>query len=230
MSAEVQVAHEVCQQIVRETHDLYLNTVRPALLELAEINDSAELGPSGYDPLFGPPFVGAEIFFIGFQPGGGPNEDCVEEPGVGRPLWPEHCVYATANWKLARVLQGIYSIDFLLKCTGSERQFYRAANDQVYAAWPRDLRLKTENFSLLKLRQMIEVLRPKKIVFIGKKTIDALLQNYAVVEKDRRGHFRLGRGVFNGIPAMGCAHLSGAWLTGDDLSAIANGLQRFAAE
>lgn len=223
-------ARTVCEQIVLETHDLYMQVVRPRLAALAEAEDRAELGPAGYDPLFGPPLVGAEVFFIGFQPGGGPAEDSTERPGASRPLWPEQCVYATADWKLARILQSIFSKDSLLKCTGSERQFYRAANDQVYANWPKDLRSETEQFSLVKLEHIIRALKPKRIVFIGKRVMAEMMPTYEVVNQNARGHFRLGKGSAFGIPAMGCAHLSGARLTAEEMSIIRSGLNRFVAE
>ncbi len=76
---------------------------------------------------------------------------------------------------------------------------------------------------------MINLMKPKRIVFIGKKAMDALLPRYDTIAKDRRGHFRLGEGIFDGIPAMGCAHLSGARLSSDDMSTITIGLRRYAA-
>jgi len=179
--------------------------------------------------MFGPPLVGAEIFFIGYQPGGTVEQGKDIQPAERKPVWPRKCLYAVADWKLARILQAIFPTAFLLKCTGSERQFFRAADDTIYKMWPTDLRRATEDFSLCQLRKLIETLAPKRIVFISLKAMKTTVEKVEVVDERERGGCLIGTAMFAGVPAIGCPHLSGgARLTGGEMATITKALRSFA--
>ena len=228
MTSSQEHAEAVCRQLTLETHTLYVNEVAPRLERLAKESSRPELGPAGYDMMFGPPLLGAEIFFIGYHPGGTIEQGKVIQPADRTPVWPSQCEYAVSDWKLARVLQAIFSTTFLLQCTGSERQFFRAADSKTYGMWPNDLRRLTEDFSLRHLRTLVEVLAPKRVVFIGKKAMETTVDRFDVVEQRERGDFLIGTTEFAGVPAMGCVHLSGgARLTRGEVTSVTKALRDF---
>lgn len=222
-----QHAETVSRRITVETHEFYQDRVRPSLLELATRLGRPELGPSGYEVLFGPPHVHADVLFIGFQPGGDQDLGDCAQPAEREPMWPSECQYAVADWRLAKRLQSIFTPIFLKGCTGSEVQFFRAKNYQAYGFWPDDLRRETEQFSLSRLALIIEAIEPKRIVMIGKQPMLFLMPKHEAVGQSDLGHFLIAKGECMGISAMACAHLSGRRLTVGEMSRITAALIGF---
>jgi len=220
-------AEQICQEITQDTDKLYRDTVIPALEALADEKDDPNLGPSGYEVIYGPPIVNAPAFFIGFQPGGGVDHGEWAQLAERNPVWPAQTSYAIQEWKLARVMRGIYGADFLHTCTGSNRQFFRASSDKTYEMWPRDLRDKTAEFSRAQLSKLIQALAPRKIVFIGKRAMPSLVEDATTTLSGANGRFLLGKGTFQGISAIGSIHLTGARVSAEDRTLIGDHLRAF---
>ena len=220
-------AEDICRAITLETDQFYRTRVVPALEALADEHDDPSLGPAGYTVLFGPPLTECQAFFVGFQPGGGPEHAEDAQPGEREPMWPEPTSYAEQNWKLAHVMRGIFGAGFLRQCTGANRQFFRAASDAVYAMWPLDLRVQTQEFSAFRLARIVETLTPKKVVFVGKRAFFSLVPNAATVAHDAKDRFLIGQGTYNGVPAIGCIHLTGARMKTENRLLVEQHLRRF---
>ena len=215
-------ANEDCALITLETHEFYEQNVAPILFALARSRGRPELAPAGYEVLFGPPLVGADILFIGDQPGGGQELGELQQPADRHPMWPLTCDYAdpTKSYRLAEQIRAILPLSVLCRCSGSERIFFRSPSSAIYQSWPRDLRQAVEDFSLKRLKQIIAIIQPKSIVFIGSRAMRALMSNHEIVLRRENGHFLLSRGQYNNISAIACRHLSGGWLRVGELDQI----------
>ena len=220
-------AEDICQEIIVETDHFYRTRVVPALEAVAHEQDDPSLGPAGYTVLFGPPLIDAKAFFVGFQPGGGPEHGEDEQPAERKPMWPDPTSYAVQDWKLARVMQSIFGVDFLRQCTGANRQFFRAASDVVYAKWPLDLRVQTQEFSASRLARILDVLLPKKVVFIGKRAFFSLVPDATTIAQDAKDRFLVGHGSYRGFSSIGCIHLTGARIATEDRVSIEQHLRQF---
>ncbi len=119
-SAMQEQVNSLCEKITVETDTFYREQVAPTLASLADHTGVRDLGPAGYAILFGPPILNAEILFIGFQPGGRPELSAQQQPAHKKPMWPAKCEYAALaeNYNLARDTRSIFSVEYLLKCTG----------------------------------------------------------------------------------------------------------------
>ena len=218
-----------CRTVIAETDALYMSRVKPRLEELRRATNDPKLGPSGYEVLFGPPLQNAELFIVGFQPGGAPGLGDLIQPADRDPPWPSRCAYAEQDWRLARELRSIFGQELLECSTGSNRQFFRAANDCVYRYWPLDLRAETQAFSLRHLTPIIDALQPRRILSIGKTAHWALDSTAKVTDRDERDTFLLGAGHVGTIPVLSCAHLTGRRLTTPSREKVRGALRRFVA-
>ncbi len=220
-------AQSLCRTVIAETNALYISRVKPRLEELGRATSDPKFGPGGYEVLFGPPLRDAELFIVGFQPGGAPGLGDLIQPADRDPPWPSRCAYAEQDWRLARELRSIFGQTLLEHSTGSNRQFFRAASDSVYRYWPLDLRAETQTFSLRHLTAIIEALQPKRILSIGKTAHWALDSTAEVTDRDERGTFLLGAGHVGTIPVLSCAHLTGRRLTTQSREKVQRALRRF---
>ncbi len=223
-------ANSVCERVTVETDTFYNEQVVPTLTTLAKVTGVRDLGPAGYAVLFGPPIVTAEILFIGFQPGGGPELSAQQQPAHKNPMWPSLCEYANVaeNYNLARDIRSIFSVEFLSQCTGSEVIFFRAKGDEIYGQWPVALRKSAMEFCTVRLLEMVDAIAPKRIVFIGKRAMSALMPISEPALQRDTSHFLLSRGNCRGIPAVGCRHLTGGRLRATERMQITAFLREFA--
>jgi hypothetical protein len=105
---------KICRRICEE-----------AGLFFAEIEqEDANVLTWGFEVLYGPPAFRCPVLLLGLQPGGGERSRMDD-------LWPKECEYASAQWPLARRLQGVFGTSFLAQCTGTNAIFARAPKFDV---------------------------------------------------------------------------------------------------
>lgn len=186
-------AEALCREVYAEVRQKYADA-------------AAGLGAAalGFRILYGPPVVGAPYFFIGFQPGGREIENCQHHTA-----WPQQCEYATAEWPLAKKIRNIWGKDVVAQCTGLNAIFFRAPNLISWMRVPAPLRNDLQEFSLLRAQAIVDVLQPERVVLIGLKTFDLLVEGKPCLRGDR-GRVLAKDGTLWGRPAIGVLHLSGA--------------------
>ena len=92
----------------------------------------------GFQIVYGPPFVEAPVFFIGYQPGPGlksPEEERrygSEDGWVSGLGGPSRCEYATENWALAKNMRLMFPQELLERCVGLNAIFVRSPRSQHY--------------------------------------------------------------------------------------------------
>lgn len=220
--------NEIAARVTKGADDLYRRIVAPALQRLVRPGDP-NLGPSGYEVLFGPPMVAPEVLFVGTQPAGRAELGDLKQPAHRQPMWPAQCVFAdtTKKFALAEQMREIFPMDFLERTTGTHRNFFRATAPRIYARWPPALRRETMAFSLEKLKQLIAAFAPRRIIFIGEMAATDVLSAREPFIKRDDGSFMLDSGTCGDIPAMVCRNVSEPQLSAKDLRAIKQHLRRF---
>lgn len=179
------------------------------------------LGNRGYHVLYGPPIHKPPVLFIGFQPGGDQrtNDHELLEPAQS---WPPTSYYATEDWKLARTMQGMFGVEFLTRCTGTNALFFRSPSMSVfYSETPGPTLVKCDQFCQAQVQKMVEVLNPQTVVCIGFSTLRRFGLTFPVL-KNTSGRSLLEEGTVLGRPALATLHLSGARIAGHDLGLIAD--------
>lgn len=199
---------ELCLRVYRETHGFY-QRCRPKLSS-----------PRGYTILYGPPVVGAPIFFVGENPG---------DRG-GEPLkWGKTNGYGDTPppWDLACKMQQIWPLDVLRRSTGLNMNFFhsRSSGDWLAVADQKKMKQDIEAFCRERVHLIIRALKPKTVVAYGKIAYEALAEDREVTV---RGPGR-GKGAPSLIPLVwlgklnndpstrvfGTPHLSGRWTRPD---------------
>jgi hypothetical protein len=180
-----------------------------------ELNGAAR----GFKILYGPPYVRPPVFFLGLQVGGVAPDEIRNE----KETWPEESEYATASWHLAQRLQSIFGVEFLKKSTGTNINFFRAPNDQVWKTDVKpDLRHLCESFSHDHAQRLIEAIQPRKIIVIGFQVIDKI-QAYQF----KRTEEGVQVGNLWGCPAIAVWHLTGTPMTTAQREGIYRALHEF---
>ncbi len=98
----------------------------------------------------------------------------------------------------------------------------------MYGRWPVALRRPISIFCTERLLKMIDAIAPKRIIFIGKEAMSALMPYAELIVSRDNGHFLFSRGVCRGIPAAGCRHLTGGRLRAGERVQISELLRSFA--
>ena len=208
-------AEELCRSIYEETAAFYkYKAPRVAGQDL------------GYRILYGPPTVRPEYLFLGDQPGGKADSVRIDQLQG----WPTECEYALDNgalrkagWKnnrLASNMQKIWGIPTLRNSTGLNAIFFRAPDSKE---WRRlESRRQLEDFSLERVRRIVETLQPKRLAVIGLQTFRRLAHSTTPALSNGSGRPLIEQGKVWGVPAFGVIHLSGARISGGDLNAIKN--------
>jgi hypothetical protein len=167
----------------------------------------------GFEILMGPPHKNAPLLFIGYQPG-----DWVEGPQAARAKGYESswvtksCQYAHEQWLLARRMRRMFGLypGLLERSVGLNAVFVRAKSiDEYKTQVAPDARRLIEEFCLDKVRTIVELIGPLKIVVIGFSTMEVFrepMQTICAIGSRRI----LGRGRVFGRPAFVTPHLSAA--------------------
>jgi hypothetical protein len=175
----------------------------------------------GFKILYGPPTMRAPIIFVGLQPGGGPEDRDRETESGAHESWPKACEYATASWKLARNMQGMFSVEFLTECAGLNAIFLRAKSKSIYAKTvTSEIRRQVLDFSIVRTTELIECIEPKSIVFIGLESLRPFSDTVPALYSEEH-RCLVERGQFAGRDAIAVMHLSGAQISGVDRTKIA---------
>lgn len=181
----------------------------------------------GYKILYGPPYVGAPILFIGYQPGGSGNDADKGKQSGERTGWPEICEYATAKWPLARQMRYMFGEDTLKRCVGLNAIFLRSPSIQEYRrTFDAQARAAVWQFCRQRVEEIIAVLQPQRIVLIGFSTarlFGAFIPD--LLNQDRRVLTRIG--CIAGQSAIATLHLTGAQISSSDRCAIKERILRF---
>jgi hypothetical protein len=167
----------------------------------------------GFEILMGPPYKNAPLLFIGYQPG-----DWLDGPQAARAKGYESswvtktCQYAHEEWLLARRMRKMFGRypGLLERSVGLNAVFVRARGiDEYKTQVAADTRKLIEEFCLEKVRAIVELIEPLKIVVIGFSTMEVFRES--VRTTNTIGPRRiLGRGRVFGRPAFVTPHLSAA--------------------
>jgi hypothetical protein len=122
----------------------------------------------GYAILYGPATLHAPVMFIGINPGG---DDRVR---YGWPP-PSECEYASATFRLAQRLQVGFGREFLEKCTGLNCFWLSTQNENAYEGLKQGIAgpiiEEFERFSVSATREIVKILQPRCVVFIGFRSL-----------------------------------------------------------
>jgi hypothetical protein len=199
----------LCDQIYRETAVLYQ-------AKYTELGEAA----AGYEILYGAPVENPDILFLGYQPGG---SKCDAAPGLetGKRLAvPHECVYATADWPLAKQMRKIWSAEKLAECTGLNEIFFRSSREATWKLVPCILRKELEAHSIKFAEAITRCIAPKQIITIGLDTFDRLNDKPPNVLLSRANARLVTKGSIWGFPTYGMMHLSGSQISDNDMERI----------
>jgi len=217
--------HEVCCGI-------YARTKKFLYEEMAK-EDSKRLKEAGFQILMGPPHSDAPVLFVGYQPGKGCKTAAQEREYGSEDHYPEVCEYVTECWALAKCLRAIFD-DFdenlLRRSVGLNAIFVRADTVAAYdAGFTAPTRRKIKKFCIGCVLEIIEAVRPKKIVVIGFSTL-SLFREGADWNEDIRGSKNQAltkTGQIASRDAIAAMHLTGARISKADREKIADRLRTF---
>lgn len=186
----------------------------------------------GFEILMGRPFIEAPVLFIGYQPGnwalsvnearyGGYEKDWVKD-GKSQ--------YATENWRLAIKLRGIFgpeNISVLEKSVGLNAIYVRAKNVLQYIkSITLDDRKLIQNYCLNCNQQIVQLIKPKRIIVIGFGTMDLFGRSVPdVLGNDNRCLTKLG--LICDQEALVVRHLTGARFTSADYAATSDRIRDY---
>ena len=177
--------------------------------------------PLGFRVLYGPPVYRPPVFFIGYQPGGGPKRKDAHLQEVQMQGYPDEFDYASGKWLLARRAQDIWGTDLLQRCCGSNLIFPRAETKKNWrATTDAEFRLSAEAFGREKLQQLIDAMQPEKLVVIGTTTLRELEKAEVNLTSPKKARTLIRRGEVFGFEAEAVIHLSGAHISTGDLALI----------
>ncbi|MGI3776721.1 MAG: hypothetical protein ACRYGC_05430 [Janthinobacterium lividum] len=184
------------------------------------------LGPAarGYEILYGPPLRAPPILFIGTQPGGTRVSHHRPHGADLGGTWPEGCEYATAPWPMAAHMRAMFGAPLLSRCTGTNAVFLRAPDVATYRREvPAALRREAAAFCRARVERMVRAMRPARIVAIGFDSLAAFGPTEPVLASPS-GRTLLRAGTVAGQAATATLHLTGAWMTAADRTAMTAGL------
>lgn len=134
----------------------------------------------GFRVFYGPVFPEPEILILGYQPGGDPGDfarDHLERYENGDFSLPEQNEYETKNYEFAsRIREKIFNDrqNYLSESIGSNAIFFRSESIKKWKEVPIGRRREMEEFSINKVKEMIDVLNPKRVLILGMGTWDFL--------------------------------------------------------
>jgi hypothetical protein len=209
---------EHCRAIYRETQQFY-SRVAP------------EHALWGFKIFYGPPLLNPRILVIGYQPGGGAEDNLREQRNAVHERWPSQSEYVANDWprrpNVATRLQDIFGIDLLRHCVGLNAVFFRAPSEEEYhSAYKGSIRKEIEKFCVPKVLTIASVLAPDRILFLGLGTMDL----FCVTRPDLvsvKGRVLAKAGRVADRDAIGILHPTGARISGLDRQQIIWRLRRW---
>lgn len=183
----------------------------------------------GYWVLCGPPKVSPPFFIISLNPGASAGsmssmtrEDLV--PGQ----WPPKLNYLRRISPFAKKLTQIFDQipnASLADCCAGYGLFFRSPDAKAWKQEvPTRIRKEAENFSVDATKSIIRAIKPRAILTVGRQPFKAFVTEGRTPEIRTWGSksIKLIRyGDFEGIPAIGIPHISGARLATKHLNEIA---------
>jgi hypothetical protein len=193
---------ELCRSIYLETGEFY-KEIKPLLGEQA----------LGFKILYGPPIINPPILFIGYQPGGGADDDRREQAHGSHERWPEIIEYATEDCTLAKRMRGMFDPEKLKGCAGLNAVFFRAPEVKAWRKIPRELRQRIERFCTPRVIRVVDAMQPALIVAIGFEVLSLFGSTKWEPGREFEGRVITRSGLIAGHPAIGTLHLSGAHIS-----------------
>ena len=183
-----------------------------------------------FEILMGPPRMNPPYFFIGYQPGLAKTDmhpDECRRQGYEHNCVTSTCQYATEKWILAKKIRQLFygRTGLLEQSVGTNAIFVKAKSVEAYGKeYTKQQRQAHLNFSLAKVKAMIDLMKPKKIILIGLAAIELFATNEKAVplvystKQKNRCLVKQCR-IFD-HEALAVIHLSGARISLQDMDAI----------
>ena len=186
----------------------------------------------GFEILMGRPFIEAPVLFIGYQPGNWAlSVSQARHAGYERDwVVNDKSQYATENWRLAIKLRAIFGpekISVLERSVGLNAIYVRAKNVLQYtkSVTLGDRKL-IQSYCFNCNQQIIQLIRPKKIIVIGFGAMDVFGPSTPdVLGYDNRCLTKLG--LICDKEALAIRHLTGARFTAADYALTANRIRKY---
>ena len=186
----------------------------------------------GFEILMGRPFIEAPVLFIGYQPGNWAlSVSQARHAGYERDwVVNDKSQYATENWRLAIKLRAIFgpeNISVLEKSVGLNAIYVRAKNVLQYTkSVTLDDRKLIQSYCINCNQQIIQLIKPKKIIVIGFGAMDVFGPSTPdVLGYDNRCLTKLG--LICDQEALAIRHLTGARFTSADYAATTDRIRKF---
>ena len=126
---------------------------------------------SAYRILYGPPLERPELYFIGYQPGGGEADVRAEHLSK----WPEVNDYVTAYWDVARKMRSLFPLEDLRKSMATNAIFFRSPNVETWRSNPPAVRIELEELCRQENERMLAHAKPTLIIALGFTTLIAFM-------------------------------------------------------
>ena len=186
----------------------------------------------GFEILMGPPFNETPVLFIGYQPGNWALSVAEARSAGYESSWVVNSKsqYATENWRLAIKLREIFkpaNMELLEESVGLNAVYVRSKNIQHYnrSVSLEDRKL-IQNYCFNCNKEIIQLIKPKKIIVIGFGTMDVFGPSTAdLLGHDNRCLTKLG--IICDQEVLAVRHLTGARFTSDDYALTADRLRDF---
>jgi len=157
--------------------------------------------------------------FLGYQPGKGTKTPLKEREDGSEDRWPEVSEYVTESWPLAKKLRNIFGTTLLHQCVGLNAIFIRSDSIEAYQRnFDLCIRRQIKEFCLPCVCEIIEAIRPRKIVAIGIETLRLFGKADPCLMGDKDVLARMGTGA--GRDVIGVIHLTGARMSTPDRKRI----------
>ena len=116
--------------------------------------------------------------------------------------------------------RGVFDPEVLEASVGVNAIFLRAPDDGKYQKLNHQLRQQVERFCHDQVEDLTAALRPKRIVFIGFKTMGLFVDQGADDLVSDKGRVLTRTGIVAGCPALGILHLTGCRISTVDRQRI----------
>jgi len=165
----------------------------------------------GFKIFNSPPIYQTPLLFVGYQPGGGKEEYDYEVSRATHLKWPCQIEYLTEDWLLARRMRATFGTETLEHCVGMNAIFLRYPNVAHYKrAMSRERRAKAEAFCFEKVQEIINLIKPEKIVTIGFSTLNLFGPTEPLPLPNPKRRSLIHKGMIGNCKAIAMIHLTGA--------------------
>lgn len=186
----------------------------------------------GFEILMGPPFNETPVLFIGYQPGNWALSVAEARSAGYESSWVVNSKsqYATENWRLAIKLREIFkpaNMELLEQSVGLNAVYVRSKNIQHYnrSVSLEDRKL-IQNYCLKCNQEIIQLIKPKKMIVIGFGTMDVFGPSTAdLLGHNNRCLTKLGS-IFD-HDTLAVRHLTGARFKTSDYDFTVQRVKKF---